>query len=440
MPRKLLWHRNDLRLHDHEVLSQLKTDDAFLPVYCFNPSALQAQPYGLRFPKMGALRLGFLREHLQALRQAYERRGQQLIIRWGDPETVIPGLAWDFQADEVWTASEVTFEELADQRRVQAALGQTPLKLFSAHTLIDTAALPFPLTKLPRSFTGFRKRVECLDIFPAPRPAPTHLPSLAWPEEGGASPEPGAIPRASDFGLLQRTPDTRTAFPFDGGEQAALEHLQSYIWDQQQVASYKETRNGLMGASYSSKFSPWLAAGALSARQIYAQLQAFETEVTANDSTYWLFFELLWRDYFRLVAARHGSSIFQQGGIQHRHMHYTGSQKAFERWSRGETTNTFVNACMQELRLTGYLSNRGRQNAASYLCHDLKVDWRWGAAWFEHCLLDYDPCSNWGNWMYIAGVGNGGQNRQFDVDKQASYYDPAGTFQSYWLKDWTAPV
>ena len=165
---------------------------------------------------------------------------------------------------------------------------------------------------------------------------------------------------------------------------------------------------------------------------MYAEVKAFEAEVQANDSTYWLIFELLWRDYFRLVAAQHGTAIFQQGGIQHREMHYANPAGAFERWIQGQTDNAFVNACMHELRLTGYLSNRGRQNAASYLCHDLRVDWRWGAAWFEHCLLDYDPCSNWGNWMYIAGVGNGGPNRRFDVQSQADFYDPQGAFQRLW--------
>jgi deoxyribodipyrimidine photo-lyase len=439
MARKLLWHTHDLRLHDHRILASLGPEDALLPVYCFDPTQLEpiSYPPGIPpFPKMGTLRLQFLVEHLRALRAAYQQHGQNLIVRIGDPRRILPDLAAAFDAHEIWTPEAFTFEELQMQSRVRNALLKTgqptvPLRTFSAALLLDDDALPFSLQQLPRSFTGFRKKVEARGHFPAPLPAPLHLPSVKI-KEGQDPLQEGDLPTPESFGFAMLTPDARTAFPFEGGEIAALEHMHHYIWEVQHLASYKETRNGLVGASFSSKFSPWLASGALSARQVYAEIKAFEQRVTANDSTYWLVFELLWRDYFRLVAAQHGSAIFKSGGIQQRAMHYANPAGAFEDWIQGQTQNAFVNACMHELRLTGYLSNRGRQNAASYLCHDLQVDWRWGAAWFEHCLLDYDPCSNWGNWMYIAGVGNGGPNRRFDVQSQADFYDSQGVFQALW--------
>lgn len=438
MTRKLLWHTHDLRLHDHAVLARLSSEDALLPVYCFDPEQLKPIAFANdtpTFPKLGALRLQFLVSHLQALREAYQQRGQNLILRIGNPAEILPELTVQFAADEVWTPEEVTSEELSTQSRVREALQRLaqPVKLhtFSAALLLDPQDLPFAIRQLPRSFTGFRKKVEARGDFLMPLPAPEHLPPvrLAPAQQPIAQ---GDLPTPEHFGWTAPSRDDRTAFPFEGGEASALAHLRQYVWDDQHLSSYKETRNGLIGVTYSSKLSPWLAAGALSARQVYAEVKAFEAEVQANDSTYWLIFELLWRDYFRLVAAQHGTAIFQQGGIQHREMHYANPAGAFERWIQGQTDNAFVNACMHELRLTGYLSNRGRQNAASYLCHDLRVDWRWGAAWFEHCLLDYDPCSNWGNWMYIAGVGNGGPNRRFDVQSQADFYDPQGAFQRLW--------
>lgn len=438
MTRKLLWHTHDLRLHDHAVLANLTAEDALFPVYCFDPAALQLISYSPdtpSFTKMGALRFQFLISHLRALRAAYQQRGQNLIVRMGDPAQILPELAAHFEADEVWTSEEVTSEELSTQSRVRDVLQTSaqplPLRTFSAALLVDAQALPFAIRQLPRSFTGFRKKVESQDCFPEPLPTPKQLPPMRLPEDR----EPlvaGNFPTPEDVGLPVSVPDSRTAFPFEGGEVSALAHLRHYIWEAQHLVSYKETRNGMVGASFSSKLSPWLAAGALSARQVYAEVKAFEAKVTANDSTYWLVFELLWRDYFRLVAAQHGAAIFKPGGIQQRAKHYANPSGAFERWIQGQTQNVFVNACMHELRLTGYLSNRGRQNAASYLCHDLQVDWRWGASWFEHCLLDYDPCSNWGNWMYIAGVGNGGPNRRFDVQSQAQFYDRSGAFQALW--------
>lgn len=422
--RKLLWHTHDLRFHDHEVLSHLNAEDELIPVYCLPPRLFQHRPYQRDFVKAGPLRLHFLREHLMALQQAYRLLGQDLIFRVGEPAAVIAELCQQFQVDEVWTPREVCAEELQDQAAVAHAVSPLPLHTFNAQWLLDVSALPFSVARLPKHFTGFRKQVEDQSaLFPPPLPAPAHLPPAIHRAEPVASIFPFIAPQQ---------PDARTAFPFAAGEQAALARVQRYIWQTQQLATYKETRNGLMGPDFSSKLSPWLASGALSARYVYDQVKRFEREVVSNDSTYWLFFELLWRDYFRLVTVQHGTAIFQRGGIQGRTLDFASSPQAFGRWCRGETEQPFVNACMRELALTGYLSNRGRQNAASYLCYDLDVDWRWGAAWFEHCLLDYDPCSNWGNWMYIAGVGNGGAQRRFHVERQAEYYDPEGTYQRRW--------
>jgi deoxyribodipyrimidine photo-lyase len=80
------------------------------------------------------------------------------------------------------------------------------------------------------------------------------------------------------------------------------------------------------------------------------------------------------------------------------------------------------------------MSNRGRQNVASFFARDLQLDWRIGAAYFESLLLDYDVHSNYGNWMYVAGVGNDPRNRKFNVDLQAKRYDPDGAFRKLWLQ------
>ena len=107
----------------------------------------------------------------------------------------------------------------------------------------------------------------------------------------------------------------------------------------------------------------------------------------------------------------------------------------FEKWKQGKTGVDFVDANMIELNLTGFMSNRGRQNVASYLCNDLKLDWRYGAAYFEQQLIDYDACSNWGNWAYIAGVGNDPRaDRYFNIEKQAQNYDRDKKFRHLWLK------
>jgi deoxyribodipyrimidine photo-lyase len=224
-----------------------------------------------------------------------------------------------------------------------------------------------------------------------------------------------------------------------GGEDEGLKRLHEYTYGMHGIATYKETRNGLIGDAYSSKFSPWLALGSLSAKNILKTVNDYEQEFGANDSTYWMKFELLWRDFFQWTVKKHGNVCFKAGGIRGVDKKKTNDPDTFDAWRFGETEDTFVNANMKELYLTGFMSNRGRQNVASYLVHDLNQDWRVGAAWFESRLIDYDVASNWGNWMYIAGVGNDPrQDRVFNTKRQADMYDPNGEYQKLWLHEYMA--
>lgn len=419
--RLLLWLRSDLRLHDHPLWAEALQAECVLPVYCV-PEVL-THPLG--FTRMGAFRAQFLIESLTDLRTALRARGSDLCMVRGRPAEVLPALVARHHLNGVWTSAEATSEELREQAQVEAALPFALRRVWDK-TLYHVDDLPFELDELPDIFTQYRKRIE--------KKAPVR-PLFATPEQLPPCPveDPGALPDLAELGCAPLPRDARTAFPFRGGEQAALQHVARYLWGTQQVLTYKETRNQLLGADYSSKLSPWLALGCLSPRWVYHELQRFERQVAANDSTYWLYFELLWRDYFRFVALKAGDRLFSLRGLGQRTPRCQADRAAFERWCQGSTPEPFVNANMNELRHTGFMSNRGRQNVASYLCHDLGLDWRWGAAWFEHWLLDYDVCSNWGNWMYVAGVGNDPRpNRVFNVVKQAQQYDSQGDYVRFW--------
>jgi deoxyribodipyrimidine photo-lyase len=175
--------------------------------------------------------------------------------------------------------------------------------------------------------------------------------------------------------------------------------------------------------------------GCISPRFINQELKRFEQQIGANESTYWLVFELLWRDYFRFMMKKYNTKLFQLSGIQNKELPVNAHDAALlQKWIDGRTGVDFVDANMIELKRSGFMSNRGRQNVASYLCNDLKLDWRYGAAYFEHQLIDYDVCSNWGNWTYLAGVGNDPRgNRYFNVEKQATDYDKDRSFRNLWL-------
>jgi deoxyribodipyrimidine photo-lyase len=213
-----------------------------------------------------------------------------------------------------------------------------------------------------------------------------------------------------------------------------LKRLNNYFFETKKLGFYKKTRNGLIGTDYSSKFSPWLANGSISARTIYWNVKKFEKEEIKNQSTYWLIFELIWRDYFKYISIKHGNNIFKIGGILNKNYSWSSDRKMIQNWINGETKDDFVNANMIELKKTGWMSNRGRQNVASYFAKELTLDWRIGAAYFESTLLDYDVHSNFGNWMYVSGVGNDPRDRKFNTQLQAERYDPKHLFRNHWLQ------
>jgi deoxyribodipyrimidine photo-lyase len=160
----------------------------------------------------------------------------------------------------------------------------------------------------------------------------------------------------------------------------------------------------------------------------------------------------LTRDYFRWVAAKAGKQLFAWNGFTGRRPGdpdiwvlppgtiTSRDKELFDAWIAGRTGAPFVDASMRELAATGFMSNRGRQNVASFLIHDLKYpDWRAGAEYFESVLTDYEVCANWGNWAYLAGVGTDPRGgRRFNVIKQSMTYDPQGHFIKLWCKELSA--
>jgi deoxyribodipyrimidine photo-lyase len=230
--------------------------------------------------------------------------------------------------------------------------------------------------------------------------------------------------------------DSSSKALFSGGEAAARSRLELYLWGTNSIQSYKETRNGMMDWNHSSKLSAWLSQGCLSARSIYHEIKRYESEVCSNDSTYWMIFELLWRDYFKFFSKKYGVKIFSPGGVKPNPKYQPVENRAeFESWSKANTREPFINANMRELNQTGWMSNRGRQNVASFLVHQMQLPWRWGAEYFETHLVDYDPDVNWGNWLYFSGNGSDPRARQFNVQTQVRSYDPEEIYQKKWLKE-----
>ena len=314
---------------------------------------------------------------------------------------MLPNIVDRFSIDCVTTSYTPGWYETQAIAFLEQKLPAT-LSVFRGSTLFDAEQLPFEMKDFPDSFSPFRRKVEKINIS-SPMAAPSTLPPPPSAQfdaipRAGASPHPG--------------------LPIPGGSAAGLRRLDQFLFHTHAIADYKQTRNALDGLSGSSTLSPWLATGALSVRTVAYAIFRYERQHVANDSTYWLYFELLWREFFHWRGVIDGQTLFRQGGRSGQRSLTTFEPRQFARWCAGDTDYPLVNALMRQLVATGWMSNRGRQIAASCLIHELGLDWRYGAAFFEQQLIDYDVGSNYGNWQYIAGVGSDPRGgRQFNLAK-----------------------
>ncbi|KAH9824433.1 DNA photolyase, FAD-binding/Cryptochrome [Melampsora americana] len=511
-------HDNPIIFHAH-ASTQKEVDNAriqrpsdyFLPIYVFDERMVElsgmpgyqregseARTGVCGFWRTGCHRLKFLCESVSELQKQLKQRGSDLVIRFGSVEKVTLSIIQalqdtDVKVDQIFINKEYASEEVETEVKIDEALKSlkvsVPLVFFHTRSLVHPEDLPFSPSKTPDVYTPFRKHIESLPEHKLCRPLllpPDRL--IGMPPLKEIAPQCGdsgsaydnmkmdnilenlmkpvlgspdficpAFPKATSYAV-----DGRSAFPYKGGESEGLRRINDYFWTGQPapVRSYKGTRNGLLGQSYSTKFSPFLAHGCLSPRKIIVELREHEKKFGANKDTYWVLFELLWRDYFVFITQKYGTALFKLGGFEgvlnpkaafqkmhqwkpfqdlkmnHNQKRSQAINQAASRWLKAETGIPFLDANMVELRLTGFMSNRGRQNVASFLTKDLYVDWRIGAEFFESQLLDYDPSSNYGNWQYVAGVGNDPRaSRQFNPIKQAKDYDAKGEYVRYWLPE-----
>ena len=432
--RAIVWFRQDIRLHDNEALTDaLKHADEVIPVYVFDERVFKGKTrYG--FPKTGVFRAKFILESVQDLKNNIRLLGNELIVRFGKPEEEIFEIAKQAKTSWVFCNRERTDEEVFVQDALEKnlwSIGQE-MRCSRGKMLYYTADLPFPVTHTPDSFSQFRKEVERFIPIrePLPRPqAPMNPPSILL--------DPGQIPSLQDFGLMKYKADPRSAFHFKGGETEGLKRLHSYLWEEEALLTYKKNRDNLLGENYSTKFSPWLTQGCLSPKTIYAEIKKFKEQRFAKGVGQSVVFELMQRDFLRFMAKKHGNKIFQKGGIQENpDFSLVNDFEKFENWVDGRTGVPFIDANMREIKHTGYMSNRGRQIVASFLVQELGVNWVLGADYFESVLIDYDPCSNYGNWNEMVGIGSESREaRSFNFLSQARRYDPQGEYVKRWIPE-----
>lgn len=409
---QVLWLRNDLRLHDHEGFRLAVEYGAPLAVIYILPEHwLNTDDDGMS--RLGSAKAHFLRASLIDLHRQLEDQTINFNMYHGHPVDIITRLRDELCGDIRLLTSDAQAPE--EQEWLEAVKEyDIDLVTYESQTLFSQAQMATLLNDFPASFSKFRKTVEKRpELFYIPESAETtrlHIheqplrtsASISWP--------------GSEYAV---------SLGCHGGERPGIEWLSRYVWDDKAITHYKETRNALTGENFSSRLSPWLAWGCLSPRYIWHEILKFEASYGETEHTYWLRFELLWREYFHWSMRVHGDRLFARSGIQRKKIETSDNSVHWQAWCNASTGVPMIDAGLRELRHTGFVSNRLRQNMASYFIHQLKLDWRLGARWFEMYLCDFDVASNYGNWAYLAGVGHDPRPvREFNLNKQLHQYDP----------------
>lgn len=383
--------------------------DVVVPVFCFDPRLLRGR-HG------SGPRTQFLLECLADLREALRRRGSDLVLTNGRPEQALPKLARELNAQAIlWTDDVGPFAAARDaavRHRLERAgveVRTTP-GLFAVDdpgAVLSSADAPY------RVFTPFHRAWQAHGrrrILPAPRTMPALPAGLRRMK----------LPTLGDLGLGQRVAD-----PAPGGEGAGRRAMSRFLTGH--LAGYDQAR-GLAGAGDSSRLSPYLHFGCISAREL-------EDRAGSGPGAEAFRRQLCWRDFYAHVLLHHPDSAVAE--LQERYrgsLEWSADRGRLAAWQEGRTGFPLVDAGMRELAETGWIHNRVRMVAASFLVKHLHLDWRVGEAWFAERLVDYDPAQNEGNWQWVAGTGIDAQPwfRIFNPERQRERFDPDGAYVERW--------
>lgn len=419
----IVWLRQDLRLGDNPALrAALETKRPLILLFVLDDETPGRWRIG------GASRW-WLHRSLETLSADVSRRGGALVLRRGKAADVVLAVAKETKAEAIFwnrcyepyaTKRDAAIKEALRAKDVTAESCNGAL-LFEPWTVKTKTNEPYKV------FTPFWR--ACLKMHPrAPLPSPKKLPG--WPGKIAGD-------KLASWELLPTKPNWAKSFEpeWRPGEAGALAALHSFIEDK--LSAYPEGRDQL-GENGTSRLSPHLHWGEISPVQIHAAVTSaahdggalqrgadkFMAEIGWREfSTNLLFHwptlpEANWRDQFDAFA-------------------WNDDEAALEAWRRGRTGYPVVDAAMRELWVTGYMHNRARMVAASFLIKHLLIDWRRGEDWFWDTLLDADLANNAASWQWVAGSGADASPyfRIFNPVTQGQRYDADGAYVRRWLPE-----
>jgi deoxyribodipyrimidine photo-lyase len=413
-PPTILWFRRDLRLHDHAALAAaIATSAPILPLFILDTT----QP-------LGGAAAWWLHHSLASLAQSLEALGAPLILRRGDPTAIVPALAHQLNATQIHAG--IAHEPAT--RQADATIAQTLAKSGRTLTLHHTATLSNPDTIRTQTntiygmYTPYARALEAQGEPPPPIPAPTHLHAAG----------PIASDRLETWNLLPTKPDWAAGLraTWSPGEPTARARLKSFA--KSTAAAYDTGRN-LPGQEGTSRLSPHLHFGEISPASAW---RASRTKPDNAGHQTWRR-ELIWRDFAAYQLWHHTDLAEKPLRPAFDRLEWREDKAALHAWQRGQTGVPIVDAGMRQLWQTGWMHNRVRMIAASYLVKHLLIAWQHGAAWFMDTLVDADLASNSTNWQWVAGTGIDSQPffRIFNPTTQGEKFDPDGAYTRHYVPE-----
>ena len=417
MTTAIWWVRRDLRLTDNQALAAaLAQAEQVIPAFILDPALLDS-------PYVGDKRVAFLLGGLRRLDADLRARGSRLVVRRGEPLAELRALLEESGATSI--LAEEDFSPYARQRdrRVAEAL---PLQLTGGVTIYPPGAVLKPDGEPYTVFTPFGRTWKAL-------PQPSERDVLTAPASLAAVP---ALPSLA----IPDSPALPDGVPFPPGEAEAQRRLAAFVdGDEPPIYGYAAARDRL-DREGTSRLSPYLRFGMLSARQaVVAARAAAETAGGAQErqgAETWLN-ELIWREFFVHILYHHPQVRGASFRPEYERIAWENDIGAFSAWCEGRTGYPVVDAAMRQMVQTGWMHNRARMIVASFLVKDLLIDWRRGEHFFMQHLVDGDPAANNGGWQWTAGTGTDAAPyfRIFNPILQGKKHDPDGIFVRRWLPE-----
>jgi deoxyribodipyrimidine photo-lyase len=421
----IVWLRDDFRLDDQPAILAA-ADRPALHVYVHDDSSLNGRPLG------GAAKWRLARS-LKAMEERLAARGGRLDVLLGDAGATILALAAAASAGRVLWTRRTEGASIALDAGVKTRLRERGVEAvsFNGRLMREPWEAAKPDGALSGSFSAFWRRHRALASLPAPSHAPHRLTPAPWPEQ---SPQRVTV---ETLRLTPTKPDWsgELALGEVPGEEGALAALARFV--DGLLAGYAEGRD-LTSRETSSRLSAHLRFGEISPRRIAAAIEgaAAARPALQRDAEKFLA-ELGWRDFAAALLYRHPDLATRPLRREFERFPWRNDEAGFGAWARGRTGYPIVDAGMRQLWRTGFMHNRVRMIAASFLIKHLMIDWRRGERWFWDTLTDADPASNPIGWQWVAGSGADAAPyfRIFNPVLQAEKFDPGGAYTRRWVPE-----